>query len=153
MRSAVNFRVRIWLVLFAQIINKHLRMNASINLESLKEMPQHFGWAKYPPLPSRTNIDINWQFDGLNTSFFSRITRIMKMEDPKIQKLRIDTLFRSTKVVKLVSYLRSQFNIDLIHRGVSLYAQRHFFNCEITTIIAGNSKTILWVNVTKEKRF
>ena len=43
----------------------------------------------------------------------------MKMEDPKIQKLRIDTLFRSTKVVKLVSYLRSQFNIDLIHRGVS----------------------------------
>ena len=37
------------------------------------------------------------------------------MEDPKIPKLRIDTLFRGTKVVKLVSYLRSQFNIDLIH--------------------------------------
>ena len=46
MRSAVNFKVRTLLVLFGQVINKHLRMNTSINLESLTEMPQHFGWAK-----------------------------------------------------------------------------------------------------------
>ena len=45
-RSAVNFKVRTCLVLFAQVINKHLRMNASINLEPLTEMSQHFGWAK-----------------------------------------------------------------------------------------------------------
>ena len=42
------------------------------------------------------------------------------MEDAKIQKPRIDTLFRSTKVVKLLSYLRFKFNVDFIHRGVSL---------------------------------
>ena len=42
------------------------------------------------------------------------------MEDAKIQKPRIDTLFRSTKVIKLVSYLRFEFNIDFTHRGVSL---------------------------------
>ena len=42
------------------------------------------------------------------------------MDDAKIQKPRIDTLFRSTKVVKLVSYLSFEFNIDFIHRGVSL---------------------------------
>ena len=46
MRSAVNFKVRTLLVLFGQVINKHLRMNTSINLESLTEMPQHFGRAK-----------------------------------------------------------------------------------------------------------
>ena len=40
MRSAVNFKVRTLLVLFGPIINKHLRMNTSINLESLTEMPQ-----------------------------------------------------------------------------------------------------------------
>ena len=42
------------------------------------------------------------------------------MKDAKIQKPRIDTLFRSAKVVKLVSYLRSELNIDFIHQGVSL---------------------------------
>ena len=41
------------------------------------------------------------------------------MEDAKIQKPLIDTLFRSTKVVKLVSYLRFKCNIDFIHQGVS----------------------------------
>ena len=46
MRSAANFKLRILLVLFTQIINKHLRMNGSINLEFLIEMPQHFGQAK-----------------------------------------------------------------------------------------------------------
>ena len=42
------------------------------------------------------------------------------MEDAKIQKPRIYTLFRSTKSEKLVSNLRFEFNIDFIHRGVSL---------------------------------
>ena len=43
MRSAVNFKVRALLFLFGQVINKHLGMHTSINLESLTEMPQHFG--------------------------------------------------------------------------------------------------------------
>ena len=47
MREAVNFKVRTLLALFAQVVNKHLGMNTSINLETLTEMPQHFGWAKY----------------------------------------------------------------------------------------------------------
>ena len=46
MRSAVNFKVRTLLVLFGQVINKHRRMNTSINLESLTEMSQNFGWEK-----------------------------------------------------------------------------------------------------------
>ena len=46
MRSAVNFKVRILLVLFTQVINKNIRMNGSINLDSLTEMSQHFGQAK-----------------------------------------------------------------------------------------------------------
>ena len=41
MRSAVNFKVRTLLVLLGRIVNKHFRMNTSINLESLPEMPQH----------------------------------------------------------------------------------------------------------------
>ena len=41
------------------------------------------------------------------------------MEDATIQKLCIDTLFRGTKVVKLMSYVRLEFNIDFIHQGVS----------------------------------
>ena len=45
-RSAVHFKIKTCLVLFAQVINKHLRMNASINLESLTGMSQHFGRAK-----------------------------------------------------------------------------------------------------------
>ena len=46
MRSAVNFKVRTLLGLFGRVINKHLRMNTSINLESSSEMPQHIGQAK-----------------------------------------------------------------------------------------------------------
>ena len=42
------------------------------------------------------------------------------MENVKIQKPRINTDFRSIKVVKLVSHLRFEFNIDFLHRGVSL---------------------------------
>ena len=75
------------------------------------------------------------------------------MEDAKIQKPRIDTLFRSTKVIKLVSYLRFEFNIDFTHRGVSLCMLKGTFLSEITTITVGNFKTILSVNLTKEKRF
>ena len=45
MRPAISFKVRFLLVLFGQVINKHLRMNTSINLEFLAEMPQNFGWA------------------------------------------------------------------------------------------------------------
>ena len=75
------------------------------------------------------------------------------MEDAKIQKPRIDTLFRSAKVIKLVSYLRFEFNIDFTHRGVSLCMLKGTFLNEITTITVGNFKTILSVNLTKEKRF
>ena len=39
MMSAVNFKVRTLPGLFGQVINKHLRMNASINLELLTEIP------------------------------------------------------------------------------------------------------------------
>ena len=46
MRSAVNFKVTTLLALFRKVINKQLRINTSINLESLTEMPQQFGWAK-----------------------------------------------------------------------------------------------------------
>ena len=42
LRSAVNFEVRILLILFAQVINKHLKMNASINSELLTEMLLRF---------------------------------------------------------------------------------------------------------------
>ena len=41
------------------------------------------------------------------------------MEDATIQKLWIDTLFRGTKFVKLMSYIRLEFNIDFIYQGVS----------------------------------
>ena len=37
--TAVNFKVRILLIFFAQVIIKHLRMNAFMTLESLTEMP------------------------------------------------------------------------------------------------------------------
>ena len=45
-RSAVNFKVTILLVMLTEIINKHLMMNGSINLETLTETPQHFRRAK-----------------------------------------------------------------------------------------------------------
>ena len=41
------------------------------------------------------------------------------MEDETIQKPWIDTLSCGIKVVKLVSYLRLEFNIDFIRQGVS----------------------------------
>ena len=49
------------------------------------------------------------------------------MEDAKIQKPWIDTLFRSTKVVKLVFYPRFEFNIDFVHQEVSLYMFKDTF--------------------------
>ena len=46
--SATNFKVGTWLVLFAQVINKHLQVNASIRLETrdastlrASKMPTH----------------------------------------------------------------------------------------------------------------
>ena len=81
------------------------------------------------------------------------------MVDAAIQKQWINTLFRGTKIVKLMSYVRLEFNNDFIHEGVSmsmskfLYGQWHFFKCEITTIIVGNFETILNVSVTKEREF
>ena len=76
------------------------------------------------------------------------------MENATIQKRCIDTLFRGTKVVKLMSYVRLEFNIDFIYQGVSSCMLNDiFFKCEIATIIVGNFETIPSVNVTKEKRF
>ena len=96
----------------------------------------------------------NDKFDSLKTSFSNRITRTIKMKDAKIQKPLIDPLFHGTKVAKLVSCLRFEFNIDFLHQGVSFrFPKGTFFKCEITTIIVGNFKSILSVNVTKEKRF
>ena len=83
----------------------------------------------------------------LKTSFSSRITRTIKMEGAKIKKPCIDTLF--TKVVKLVSYLRFEFNIDFIHQGVSLCMLEDTF----LNVKSQQFKTIPCVNVTKEKRF
>ena len=41
------------------------------------------------------------------------------MEGATIQKLWINAPFRGTKVIKLMSYIRLEFNIDFIHQGVS----------------------------------
>ena len=49
------------------------------------------------------------------------------MEDATIEKPWKDTLFRGTKVVKLVSYLRFKFNIDFIHQGVSFHILKDTF--------------------------
>ena len=81
---------------------------------------------------------ISRQIDSLKTSFSSRITRTIKIEDAKIQKPGIDTLLRNTKVVKLVSYLRFEFNIDFIHHKVSLCMLKNiFFNVRSQQLFAG----------------
>ena len=49
------------------------------------------------------------------------------MEDAKIQKPRIDALFCETKVIKLVSYLRLEFNIDFIHQGMFFVCTKILF--------------------------
>ena len=41
------------------------------------------------------------------------------MEDATSQKLWINTLFRRTKVVRLISYVRLELNIDFILQRVS----------------------------------
>ena len=43
------------------------------------------------------------------------------MEEAAIQQLWIDTLFLGSKVVKLISYVRLEFNIDFIHQWVSSF--------------------------------
>ena len=50
------------------------------------------------------------------------------MEDAKIRKPWIDALFRGAKVINLVSYLRLEFNIDLIHQGVSFCMHKDTFS-------------------------
>ena len=62
MRSAVHFKVRTLLVLFIQVINKHLRINGSLNLGSLTEMPQHFERKKYQHKKKERDISKNCQF-------------------------------------------------------------------------------------------
>ena len=90
---------------------------------------------------------MNWQFKNI-------ITKTINMEDATIQKPWIDTLFRRTKVVKLVSYLKLEFNIDFIHQEVSFCILKDtFLNVKITTVIVGNFETIQSINVTKEKQF
>ena len=56
-------------------------------------------------------------------AFSSRITKTIKMKDARIQKLWKDTLFRGAKVVKFVSYLKLEFNIDFIYQGVFVYTE------------------------------
>ena len=46
------------------------------------------------------------------------------MEDGKIRKPWIDALFLGRKVIKLVSYLRLECNIDLIYQGMSFYMHK-----------------------------
>ena len=49
------------------------------------------------------------------------------MEKANIQKPSIDTLFRGLKVIKLVSYLKLEFNIDPKHQGVSFCMLKKLF--------------------------
>ena len=49
------------------------------------------------------------------------------MEDAKIRKPWIDALFLGGKVIKLVPYLRLEFNIDFIHQGVSFCMHKDTF--------------------------
>ena len=58
MKSAVNFKAETLLVLYGQVINKHLRMKTSINLESLTEIPKHFGGGGGEYLHKKKKIDI-----------------------------------------------------------------------------------------------
>ena len=60
-------------------------------------------------------------------AFSSRITKTIKMKDAKIQKLWKDKLFREAKVVKFVSYLKLEFNIDFIYQGVFFCIHRDTF--------------------------
>ena len=49
------------------------------------------------------------------------------MEYATIQKPWIDTLFRGTKVEKLVCYLRLGFNINFKHQEVSFCMLKYIF--------------------------
>ena len=94
MRSAVNFKIRTLLVFLGRVINEHLRINTSINLESLYTpgvyleslyMPQYSGWAK---CLHKKKIYIFRQIDSLEISSFSNIiTETIKLQDAAIQKL------------------------------------------------------------------
>ena len=56
MKTAVNFKARTLLVLFGQVTNKHIKMNTSIILEFLLEIPQYIVRAKC--LHKKKKIDI-----------------------------------------------------------------------------------------------
>ena len=55
--GADKVKVRILQVLFAQVINKHLGMNTSINLDSLTEMSQNFWRSEYLHKKKDTYLD------------------------------------------------------------------------------------------------
>ena len=59
MRSVVDFKVGILIVLFTQVTNKHLKLNGFINLESLIVMPQHFGRTKCRHKKKKIDVKIN----------------------------------------------------------------------------------------------
>ena len=77
------------------------------------------------------------------------------MENANIQKPQIDALFGGAKVIKLVCSLRLEFNIGLIHQGVSFCMHKDtIFKCEIKATMVKNFKAIiLSVIVTKKKQF
>ena len=107
---------------------------------TLTEMPQHFVRAKCPHTKKYRYVDkLTWKHHFL-----------AELQEPsrwRTERSKNDEQTHSSVVQKL----RFEFNIDFKHPGVSL-CSKHFFKCEITRIIA-NLKTILNVNVTKEKRF
>ena len=71
-------------------------------------------------MPAQEKIYIARYIDSLKTlSFPSKIAKTIMLEDAKIQKPWIGTLFRGTKIVKLMCQLRLEFNIDFIHQEVS----------------------------------
>ena len=89
MRSAVNFKVRILLVLFTQVINKNIRMNGSINLDSLTEMSQHFGQAKCRhKKKDRYLVQKHHRF----------LAELQKTYDPKTMKRHTFPWYKSCKI-------------------------------------------------------
>ena len=97
MRSTANSRVRILLILFAQVMN-------TPQDECFYKFRVNFNISKYKI--SRLIITLKI------SSFSRRITETNKMDDANIGKPWIDAHFRGPKVTKLASYIRLEFNID-----------------------------------------
>ena len=68
------------------------------------------------------------------------------MKIAAIQKPWIYTLFRGTKVVNLVSYLRLEFNIDFIKQGVSFCMLKDNSKCKCDQGKAISDGMELWVS-------